>query len=103
MLLNNQLEVSLIDLPKNRFGKVLQLTHERLGHVGYRKVVQMITQAMRHCKSCPSCQKCNNQGARKAPKVARSVNTESFEQLAVDIVGAPPIGKGGRRYLLNSV
>ena len=71
--------------------------------MGYRKVVQMITQAMRHCKSCHSCQKCNKQGRRKAPKVARSVNTESFEQLAVDIVGPPPIGKGGLRYLLTSV
>ena len=59
----------LIVLPVKFRLRVLKLAHERLGHLGARKVKALVKQrfvwpgvgqdVIDHCRSCPVCQKCN--------------------------------------------
>ena len=105
--------VSLLVLPKSRRKKVLELAHERLGHMGARRVKSIIRQnfawpgmgqdIIKHCRSCVLCQKGAKAPARKVPLMERAVLSEPFEVLAVDLVGPFPLGKGGYRYLLTAI
>ena len=73
----------LIVLPMTFRQRVLQLAHEKLGHLGARKVKALIKQrftwpgmgqdVIDHCRSCPVCQQCSKAPARKAPMVEREV------------------------------
>ena len=111
---NHDLEsIRLLVLPRSRRGKVLELAHERLGHMGARRVKSMIRQkfawpgmgqdVIRHCRSCRYCQKGSKNPARKVPLMERAVLSEPFEVMAVDLVGPFPLGKGGYRYLLTCI
>ena len=103
----------LIALPKTFRSKVLKLAHERLGHLGARKVKALVRQRftwpgmgqdiINHCRSCPVCQRCSKAPSRKVPMIEREVLTEPFEALAFDIVGPMPKGKGGYRFLLTAI
>ena len=105
--------IRLLVLPKSRRHKVLVLAHEKLGHMGARRVKSLIRQkfawpgmgqdVIRHCRSCVSCQKGAKNPARKVPLMERAVLSEPFEVMAVDLVGPFPLGKGGYRYLLTCV
>ena len=105
--------IRLLVLPKSRRQKVLVLAHERLGHMGARRVKSIIRQkfawpgmgqdVIRHCRSCVQCQKGAKNPARKVPLMERAVLSEPFEVMAVDLVGPFPLGKGGYRYLLTCV
>ena len=69
----------LIVLPRKFRLRVLKLAHERLGHLGARKVKALVKQrfvwpgvgqdVIDHCRSCPVCQKCNKTPARKVPLI----------------------------------
>ena len=106
-------EVCLLVLPKSRRHRVLELAHERLGHMGARRVKSLIRQkfawpgmgqdVIKHCRSCVPCQKGAKTPARKVPLVERAVLSEPFEVMAVDLVGPFPLGKGGFRYLLTAI
>ena len=52
---------------------------------------------------CIFCQKGIKSGQRKAPTVERPVISQPFEQVALDIVGPLPKGKGGARFILTAV
>ena len=103
----------LMALPKKFRLKVMELAHERLGHLGARKVKALVKQhfvwpgvgqdIIDHCRSCPICQKCSKAPARKVPLVEREVLSEPFEVLAFDIVGPMPKGKGACRFLLTAI
>ena len=105
--------IRLLVLPKSRRQKVLVLAHERLGHMGARRVKSIIRQkfawpgmgqdVIRHCRSCVHCQRGAKNPARKVPLMERVVLSEPFEVMAVDLVGPFPLGKGGYRYLLTCV
>ena len=105
--------VKLLVLPKTFRKKVMDLAHEKLNHMGARRVLSLLRQkfswpgmgqdVIRHCRSCPTCQKCSKPQARKVPMVERRVMTEPFESMAFDIVGPMPKGKGGHRFLLTCV
>ena len=108
---NHVLEnVCLLVLPKSRRKKVLELAHEKLGHMGARRVKALVRQkfawpcmgqdVIRHCRSCVACQKGAKAPARKVPMVERAVMSEPFEVMAVDIVG--PL-QGGCRYLVTAI
>ena len=100
----------LMALPEKFRARVLDLAHERSGHLGARKVKALIKQrfvwpgvgqdVVDHCRSCVVCQRCP---ARKVPLIEREVLTEPFEVLAFDIVGPLPKGKGGCRFLLTAI
>ncbi len=92
---------------------MLTLAHEKTGHLGADKVLAMMGRHFiwpgmhrdigAHCRGCQLCQQKSKQRPRKAPVVERPVLTEPFEDVAVDIVGPLPKGKGGCRYLLTYV
>ena len=103
----------LMVLPKSFRAKVLRLAHEKLGHMGARRVRAIIRQkfvwpgmgqdVIQYCRSCPQCQKCAKAPARKVPMMERVVMSEPFEVMAFDIVGPMPKGKGGHRFLLTAI
>ena len=105
--------VRLLVLPKSFRKRVMDLAHEKLGHMGSRRVLSLLRQkfvwpgmgqdVIRHCRSCPSCQKCSKPRARQVPMVERKILSEPFESMAFDLVGPIPKGKGGYRYLLTCV
>ena len=105
--------ISLLVLPESRRKRVLELAHEKLGHMGARRVKSLIRQKfawpgmgqeiIKYCRSCLHCQKAAKNPARKVPLMERAVLSEPFEVMAVDLVGPFPLGKGGYRYLLTCV
>ena len=89
--------IHLMVLPSKFRPRVLDLAHERSGHLGARKVKALVKQrfvwpgmVIDHCRSCVVCQRCNKTKARKVPLIEREVLTEPFEVLAFDIVGPLP-------------
>ena len=102
--------VRLLVLPKSFRKRVMDLAHERLSHMGSRRVLSLLMQkfswpgmgqdVIKHCRSCPSCQKCSKPRARQVPMVERRVLSEPFESMAFDLVGPIP---GGYRYLLTCI
>ena len=92
---------------------VLVLAHDKLGHLGARKVKALVKQRFTwpnmgrdiidYCRSCEVCQRCSKAAARKAPLIEREVLSEPFECLAFDIVGPMQKGKGGYRFLLTAI
>ena len=93
--------------------KILEIAHDRLNHMGARRVRALVRQRfvwpgmgqeiIQFCRSCPTCQRCVKAPARKVPMVERAVLSEPFEVLAFDIVGPMPKGKGGCRFLLIAI
>ena len=111
----NQLEeeVQLLVLPQPIRTQVLKLAHEGMGHMGHKKVLQLIKQKFvwpgmgvevrRHCESCGECQRCQKPKARKVPLMPRPVLSEPFEALAFDLVGPMDAGQGGCRFILTAI
>ena len=103
----------LLVLPKSFRERVMDLAHEKLNHMGSRRVLALLKQkfawpsmgqdVIKHCRSCPVCQRCSKPRARQVPMVERKVLSEPFESMAFDLVGPIPKGKGGYRYLLTCV
>ena len=106
-------QVLVLVLPKSFREKVLVLAHDKMQHMGARRVTILIKQRftwpgvgqdiIQFCRSCSICQKCSKPKARKALMVERPVLSEPFEVLAVDLVGPMPKGRGGYRYLLTAI
>ena len=100
-------------LPESYRVKVLELGHERNGHLGAEKVSAMISRyfvwpemakdIVTHCGSCRVCQVRSKHKSRRAPMVEWAILTEPFEAIAIDLVGPLPKGKGGCQYLLTYV
>ena len=99
------LEVAhLMVLPRKFRGRVMNLAHERSGHLGARKVKALVKQRfvwpemakdiVGHCQSCEICQTCKKSKARRVPLMEREVLSEPFEVLAMD-------EKEGRVHLLT--
>ena len=108
------LEVAhLMVLPKEFRNRVLSVAHDKMQHMGARRVTALVRQhfvwpgmeqdIIQFCRSCPVCQTCSKQKARKVPMVERCVMSEPFESMAFDIVGPFPKGKGGCKFLLTAV
>ena len=105
--------IHLMVLPASFRVKELDLTHERSGHLGARKVKALIKQrfvwqgmgqqVIDHCRSCKVCQMCSKNSARRVPLMEREVLTEPFEVIAFDLVGPLPKGKGGFRFVLTAI
>ena len=105
--------IHLMVLPVSVRKKVLNLAHERSGHLGARKVKALIKQrfawpgmgqqVIEHCRSCETCQRCSKTKSRRVPMMERQVLSEPFEVLAFDLVGPFPKGKGGYMYVLTAI
>ena len=106
-------EVERIALPKIRRKRVIELAHDRLDHLGYRKVTQtlkikfacplMSNDVRDYCLSCNVSQKSTRASQRKVPMCEKPVLAEPFEVVALDIVGPLPKGKGGVEYVLTAI
>ena len=107
------MKCDLIVLPKQFREQVLRLAHDQLGHMGRRKVTEIVKRSftwpgltedvLKYCRSCETCQCCSKVPAGKVPMVERQVTTEPFEALAFDLVGPLPKAKGGFRFILTSI
>ena len=103
----------LLVLPKSFRVRVMEVAHEKLNHMGSRRVLALLKQkfawpgmgqeVIKHCRSCAVCQKCAKPRARQVPMMERKVLSEPFESMAFDLVGPIPKEKGGYRYLLTCV
>ena len=106
-------EEKVLVLPKMFRAKVLVLAHDKLGHMGARRVKALVKarfswpglgkDVVEYVRSCPECQRCAKAQARKAPLMERRVFSEPFEVMGVDIVGPFPKGRGGCTHLLTVV
>lgn len=106
-------QYEVVVLPVSLRDKVLHIAHDRLGHLGPKKVREIVHRkftwpgiaktVLRYCRSCVSCQRHSKERAAQAPMVSRRVMTEPFESMAFDIVGPFPKAKGGFRFLLTCV
>ncbi len=105
--------VDVIVVPKEFRSRILEMAHERCGHLGGGKVAKLVSRYFLwpgmvkdvedHCKGCEICQRKSKAKPSRAPAVERPVLTEPFESVAVDLVGPLPKGKGGCRFLLTYV
>ena len=107
----DELQVIVV-LQCKRFN-IIRLAHDKLGLLGYKKVIKIIMRNFvwpklalddkKYCESCILCLKGNKSGQRKAPMVEHPVISQPFEQVALDIVDSLPKGKGGAQFILTAV
>ena len=100
-------------LPASFRQRVLVLAHDRMQHMGARRVTKLIKQRftwpgvgkeiVKFCMACPVCQKCDKRRKGKAWMVERPVMSEPFEVIAIDLVGPIKAGKGGCTHLLTAI
>ena len=103
----------VVVLPKSFRRKVLEIAHDRMQHMGARRVTQLIKQRFtwpgvgkdiaEFCRACPVCQRCDKRKSGKVAMVERPVMTEPFEVIAIDLVGPFKTGKGGCTHLLTAI
>ncbi len=104
--------IETIVVPKSRRLKVMSLAHDRSGHLGHKKVGIIVkrnfvwplmnTDIRKYCESCQVCQRVNKRGQANVGMVERPIVTQPFEQIALDLVGPLPKGKGGARFVLTA-
>lgn len=105
---------SLINLnSESEIKEVLRLHHDSpLGaHFGVDKTINRIKQYYTwpgmaadiklHIKNCTICQKVKAQGVTKAPMVIITTAKNSFERIAIDIVGPLTLTEKGNKYILT--
>ncbi len=103
----------VVVVPRSYRSKVMEIAHEKNGHLSGDKVVKMVgryfvwpgmaKELCEHCRSCGVCQRKSKHTPRRALAVERPLLSEPFEAMAVDLVGPLPKGKGGNRFLLTCV
>ena len=100
-------------LPKSFRHRVLEVAHDKMQHMGPRRVTRMVKQRftwpgvgrdiINFCRACPVCQKCDKRKGRQALMVERPVMSEPFEVIGIDLVGPIKAGKGGCTHLLTAI
>ncbi len=97
---------------KSRRSNIMRLAHDKLGHLGHKKVASAIkrnfvwplmnSDIKKYCESCLLCQKVIKGGQQKSLMIERPVVSQPFKQIALDLVGPLPKGKGGARFVLTA-
>ena len=100
-------------LPKSFRHRVLEVAHDKMQHMGARRVTRMVKKRftwpgvgrdiINFCRACPVCQKCDKRKGRQALMVERPVMSEPFEVIGIDLVGPIKAGKGGCTHLLTAI
>ena len=102
----SQLQVRLVGA---RHRVVLEIGHEipPAGHLGKEKTRQRITRRPtvfkdinEYYKSCAVCQKSSIKKVPRAPLIPLPIISETFQQIAMDIVGPLPRSHLGNKYIL---
>ena len=99
-------------LPKYCHQIVCKLAHSipLAGHLGQDKTIKRITKHFywpavfcdiaEYCRRCPECQRTAKGSQHKVLLIPLPVMEESFERIAVDIVGLLPQSRRGHQYIL---
>ena len=92
---------------------ILELSHERAGHLSVVKMRALLApmytwpgvhrDVCNHALACRQCQVFKRATPAKAPYQAMPAISEPFEKLAVDLVGPFPRSKLGMKYLLTGI
>lgn len=100
-----------IVIPRCRRREILTIAHDKLGHLGSRKVVRILKKRFtwpcmsrevhEFVSSCDLCQRNNRTGHKRAPMIERPIITEPFETVAFDLVGPFSKARHSKRYLLT--
>ena len=100
-------------LPKAFRHRVLEIAHDKMQHMGARRVTQLVrkrftwpgigSDIINFCRACPVCQKCDKRKGRQAMMIERPVMSEPFEVIGIDLVGPFRVGKGGCTHLLTAI
>ncbi len=103
----------VIVVPKSWRNKLMELGHEKMGHLRGEKVLLMIKKRFiwpnmkkeiyQHCSSCTKCQYNSKYQPKKASMVPRPVITKPFQSVAIDLVGPLPKERGGCHFILTSI
>lgn len=100
-------------VPTNLRKKILDLGHNRIGHVGHKKTRRMILDhfywpgiskdIQKHCQGCKQCLAYNAHRKDTQPQQIVPVITRPWAKLAMDVVGPLTTTKSGYRYLLTVI
>ena len=100
-------------MTKYKHPDILRTAHDRLGYLGYKKVLSIIrknftwsrlaSDVKAYCSECEVCQRSNKAVPRRALMVERPVINRPFEQIALNKVGPLPKAKGGARFIVTVV
>ena len=106
-------QCDIVVVPKIFRLQISRLAHDQLGHLGRRKVREIIRRiftwpglaedVIRCCCSCETCQRCSKRPAGWVPMIERQIPMEPFESLAFDLVGPLPQYKGGFTLILTGI
>ncbi len=91
-------------LPVERRAKVMELAHDKSGHVGAKAMRKLINRnftwpgmsvdLVKYERECNECLRHNKAGNKAAKMVERPVITVPFKSVAFDLVGPLPKGRG---------
>ncbi len=100
-------------LPVGRRKHVLELAHNKSGHMGVKKIRELINRnfswpglgkdIVNWINRCEACSKFNKSGGRQVAMVQRPVVRVPFDSVAFDLVGPLPKAKGGVKYVLTYI
>lgn len=103
----------LLVIPTMHRHQLFHLTHDLHGHLGVKKIKEMLQQRVtwpglhsditRWCAQCAVCQYQRKNKPPKAPMLEIPVMTMPFEKVAIDLVGPFPRTKTGYRFLLTVI
>ena len=104
---------TVLVVPNNCRKQIMSIAHNNLGHFSYKKTLavikrhfswpNMLSDIKSFAESCLQCQCFNSGGVLHAPMVEHPIISVPHEQVAVDLVGPFPKGKGGIQYILTMV
>ncbi len=102
-----------IVVPAPRRQPILELSHEKAGHIEVKKVRSLINRRFtwpemsqdieQHVSSCNLCTHFNKADNKTAKVMDCPILSELFQHVAVDMVGPLPKGRGRARYVLTYV
>ena len=111
--LSNLDTVHRIVVPSQFRRLVLELAHERAGHLSITKMRALVApmytwpgihrDVCAHAITCKHCQVYKRATPTKAPNQPMPVISEPFKKLAVDLVGPFPRSKHGFKYILTGI
>ena len=88
----------------------MDLAHDKFGHQGRNKIVEIIRthfyrstisrDCMKHIQQCQTCQKHDKCKPRPSPMQNREMASRPFENVSIDLVRPFPTAVGGYKYLL---
>ena len=102
-----------ICVPNSFRKRCMDLAHDKFGHQGRNKMVEIIRthfywltisrDCMKHIQQCQICQKHDKCKPKPSPMQSRELASQPFENVSIDLVGPFPTAVGGYKYLLTLV